>query len=343
MRRGVGVPVEHALRMQAVARQTNTVFGIRPVERIVTTLIEEGFPTKGFSVKGKSSNWGPQAGFICVDQHLSKRENRDTAEIRKLNLAVAKGMDGGAYTQTDLRISQQRLAELVRNFGLVADGVGPVRLLTAQGPSGKRYEFEARQEPDGLYRISRLGRSEAVQVLASPACGLAMTADYDLFLVAPSIEAHGNGGLDARRNTAVRYTPLGAKDPLSEDGFYGREDMARGNITPRTRQLVDALNDCLGRGEHREMFHHSDDAGNPGSHMGDNFPATFYLPWAMEHRLGEESVRFDEVCVVADRKSFSLLVECIKGNGYHFTAHPDWNVPLRPSFQEALDFFQRKV
>ncbi|WP_240462691.1 hypothetical protein, partial [Pseudomonas aeruginosa] len=21
----------------------------------------------------------------------------------------------------------------------------------------------------------------------------------------------------------------------------------------------------------------------------------------------------------------------------------DWNVPLRPSFQEALDFFQRKV
>ncbi|MEZ1355949.1 adenylate cyclase, partial [Pseudomonas aeruginosa] len=44
-----------------------------------------------------------------------------------------------------------------------------------------------------------------------------------------------------------------------------------------------------------------------------------------------------------DRKSFSLLVECIKGNGYHFTAHPDWNVPLRPSFREALDFFQRKV
>lgn len=59
---GVGVPVEHALRMQAVARQTNTVFGIRPVERIVTTLIEEGFPTKGFSVKGKSSNWVRRRG-----------------------------------------------------------------------------------------------------------------------------------------------------------------------------------------------------------------------------------------------------------------------------------------
>ena len=128
--------------------------------------------------------------------------------------------------------------------------------------------------------------------------------------------------------------PSVQKDPLSEDGFYGRR-IWPGESLPRTRQLVDALNDCLGRGA-QEMFHHSDDAGNPGSHMvttsGHLLPSR-----AMEHR-SEKSVRFDEVCVVADRKSFSLLVECIKGNGYHFTAHPDWNVPLRPSFQEALDF-----
>ncbi len=158
-------------------------------------------------MKGKSSNWGPQAGFICVDQHLSKRENRDTAEIRKLNLAVAKGMDGGAYTQTDLRISQQRLAELVRNFGLVADGVGPVRLLTAQGPSGKRYEFEARQEPDGLYRISRLGRSEAVQVVV-----VSMQEGIPRSDTPPRCKGSPERGRilwqgDARRNTAVRYTP----------------------------------------------------------------------------------------------------------------------------------------
>ncbi|MFM5023483.1 anthrax toxin-like adenylyl cyclase domain-containing protein, partial [Aeromonas rivipollensis] len=89
---GVGIPPEHALRMQAVAKEKDTVFGIRPVEGMVTTLIEEGYPTKGFSVKGKSANWGPQAGFICVDQLLSKRENRDAAEIDKLNQAVAKGM-----------------------------------------------------------------------------------------------------------------------------------------------------------------------------------------------------------------------------------------------------------
>ncbi|WP_081045260.1 anthrax toxin-like adenylyl cyclase domain-containing protein [Aeromonas salmonicida] len=339
---GVGIPPEHALRMQAVAKEKNTVFGIRPVERMVTTLIEEGYPTKGLSVKGKSANWGPQAGFICVDQRLSKRENRDAAEIDKLNQAVAKGMKSGAYTQADLRISHQRIGELIQDFGLKREGGGPECLLRAEGPSGTPYEFVARQEDDGLYRISRQGEQQAIQVLANPECGLPMTADYDMFLVAPSIEEYGQGGSDARTNTAVKYQPL-PNDPHTMASFYGRDDVTKGNISPRIRDLVDTLNDTLGRGEHRDMFHHGDDAGNPVSLMGDNFPATFYLPRAMEHRNGNEVVRFDEVCVVLDQKDFSLLVECIKGNGYHFNAHPDWQIPQRLSFQEAFAFFNQKV
>ena len=339
---GVGIPVEHAMRMQAVAKETNTVFGIRPVEGMVTTLIKEGYPTKGFSVKGKSANWGPQAGFICVDQKLSKRENRDPAEIGKLTQAVAKGMKGGAYTQADLRISPQRIGELIQDFGLKGEGVGSVRHLSATGPSGNTYEFVARQEEDGLYRISRQGEQEAIQVLAHPECGLPMTADYDLFLVAPSVEEYGSGGCDARPNTAVKYQPL-PNDPHTMESFYGREDATRGNITSRTRQLVDTLNDSLGRGEHKEMFHHSDDAGSPVSSMGDNFPATFYLPRAMEYRAGGESMHFTEVCVVTDDQHFNVFVECIKENGYHFNAHPDWQVPVRPSFAEAQAFFRGKV
>lgn len=339
---GVGIPPEHALRMQVVAKEQNTVFGIRPVERMVTTLIEEGYPTKGFSVKGKSANWGPQAGFICVDQRLSKRENRDAAEIDKLNLAVAKGMKSCAYTQVDLRISHQRIGELIRDFGLESHGIGPQLLLRAEGPSGNPYEFVARQENDGLYRISRQGEQQAIQVLSNPECGLPMTADYDLFLVAPPIEEYGQGGRDARPNTAVKYQPL-PDDPHTTMSFYDREDFTRGNITSRIRDLIDALNGTLGRGEHRDMFHHSDDAGNPVSSMGDNFPATFYLPRAMEHRSGNEVMQFDEVCVVPDQQSFSLLVECIKENGYHFNAHPDWQAPRRPHFQETIAFFSGKV
>ncbi|WP_271787575.1 anthrax toxin-like adenylyl cyclase domain-containing protein [Aeromonas salmonicida] len=339
---GVGVPVGHAMRMQAVAKEKNTVFGIRPVEGMVTTLIDEGYPTKGLSVKGKSANWGPQAGFICVEQGLSKRENRGEVEIGKLNQAVAKGM-GNGYTQADLKISHQRIGELIEKFGLEAEGGGSVRLLLAQGPSGKPYEFVAKQEGDShMYQISLKGEEKAIQVLADPKSGLPMTADYDLFMVAPPIEEYGSGGADARSNTAVKYKPL-PNDPYTTETFYSRQDANHGNTTSRTRQLVDTLNETLGRGEHKNMFHHGDDAGNPVSAMGDNFPATFYLPQAMEHRVGGELMRFDEICVVPNEQSFKTFVACIKENGYHFNAHPDWQVPKSPKFNDALAFFQGRV
>lgn len=87
------------------------------------------------------------------------------------------------------------------------------------------------------------------------------------------------------------------------------------------------------------MFYYSDDVGNLGFYMGDNFLVIFYFFWVMEYWFGEEFVCFDEVCVVVDWKSFLLLVECIKGNGYYFIVYFDWNVLLWFSFQEVFDFF----
>lgn len=335
---GVGIPAEHAVHMQSVAKENNIVFGVRPVERMVTTLIQEGYPTKGFMVKGKSSNWGPQAGFICVDQTLSKKENRPYQEINKLNQAILKGINSGHYTKADLKISHKRIEELIKDFGLESLDIGSKRLLRAKGPSGKFYEFVAEPEEGGLYRIMRQGEQKAIQVLAHAGCGQPMTADYDLFLVAPSIEEYGASSQDARPNTAVKYSAL-PRDIHSIDSFYGRENMTQGNITPRTRLLVDTLNRKLGRGEYREMFHHSDDAGSPVSSMIDNFPATFYLPRSMKHQRGLTFVHFDEVCVIPDKETFDLFVECIKANGYHFNSHPDWNVPQRPSFEQARVIF----
>ena len=76
--------------------------------------------------------------------------------------------------------------------------------------------------------------------------------------------------------------------------------------------------------------------------MGDNFPATFYLPRTMEHRLGEESVRFDEVCVVADRKSFSLLVEVHQGQ--RLSLHRPSRLERAAAAQlPGGSIFQRKV
>lgn len=53
-----GIVPRHLLALQDVAREYNCIIGIRPVDAIAAQLIDEGYPTKGFLIKGKSANWG---------------------------------------------------------------------------------------------------------------------------------------------------------------------------------------------------------------------------------------------------------------------------------------------
>jgi hypothetical protein len=68
----VGFPRSHALVFQRVATQMNTVISCREVGKVSTGLIEEGYALKGFRVDTKSCNWGPMAGFVCMDPRLNK-------------------------------------------------------------------------------------------------------------------------------------------------------------------------------------------------------------------------------------------------------------------------------
>lgn len=85
-RENTGIVSSHLLPLQKVAAQTNSIIGIRPVENVATGLIEAGHPTKDFHIKGKSANWGPQAGLICTDQAFSKLEKfKDDAPEKVTN------------------------------------------------------------------------------------------------------------------------------------------------------------------------------------------------------------------------------------------------------------------
>jgi len=63
---------EHVEAFKQVAQQKNTVIMVRPVNPDATRLISRGEATKSMNVKGKSSNWGPQKGYIPADQTYSK-------------------------------------------------------------------------------------------------------------------------------------------------------------------------------------------------------------------------------------------------------------------------------
>lgn len=85
-----GMDFRHADAFLAVAKKHHVVILSRPVNPDATELIIRGAATKGMNVKGKSSNWGPQKGYIPVDQRYSKlwrttaASDRDK-EIEKFN------------------------------------------------------------------------------------------------------------------------------------------------------------------------------------------------------------------------------------------------------------------
>ena len=62
----------HALAFAKVAQEENVVIVSRPVNPDGLPLLEDGAATKKMDVKPKSGNWGPQMGYLPVNQRYSK-------------------------------------------------------------------------------------------------------------------------------------------------------------------------------------------------------------------------------------------------------------------------------
>lgn len=208
-----------------VAAQLDEVIVFRSTGPWAKRWIELGHPTKNFHVKGKSSDWGPQAGCVPHDAKFSKRidTSPDVAARTKAN---EHSMAEGWARKVHLRLSAGELhMQLTRREGavtavrreqLLADGG---RLLWA-GPhgGGTEYAFRATPAPDGsgflidvfdhpsaatanVFRLGdpKLGKQygrRPLYVMASNEVGAgdkSITGDYDLFAVIPTWAAYGGG------------------------------------------------------------------------------------------------------------------------------------------------------
>ncbi len=78
-----GLVFSHADAIQEVTMREKVIIITRPVNPDSTPLIRSGEATKGMNVKGKSSNWGPQKGYIPADQTYSKLWGKPVKEIEK--------------------------------------------------------------------------------------------------------------------------------------------------------------------------------------------------------------------------------------------------------------------
>src|SRR5580698_10005922 len=67
-----GMTRRDMLASSQAARDLNEVIIYRSTGPWAKRWIERGYPTKNFHVKGKSSDWGPQAGFVPYNGLYSK-------------------------------------------------------------------------------------------------------------------------------------------------------------------------------------------------------------------------------------------------------------------------------
>lgn len=113
-----GIPNEHALAFLEASRNTNCIVVTRVPGEACKGLLEEKYDCKGFHIKGKSCNWGPMAGFICLDPLLNKNGVSGAAKNAHYHyISLTTAYEGEAKAGvTQICISDKRLEELQGNF-----------------------------------------------------------------------------------------------------------------------------------------------------------------------------------------------------------------------------------
>lgn len=102
----------------AVAKKQKVVIAYRPVEACAKPQLAKKQPTKNFHIKGKSSNWGPMAGFIPVKPKYSKlRAENDPRRLKKAKDAILENLSATPVRQvpTGRQISLERVRKLEAN------------------------------------------------------------------------------------------------------------------------------------------------------------------------------------------------------------------------------------
>lgn len=200
-----------------VANRLNEVIIFRSTGPWAKRWILEKFPTKNFHVKGKSSNWGPQAGFVPHDGIYSK-VGYDPAKAQKGTAANNNGINHSAFavssqlslTAEQINIQLTQMAEgrlalqsrhILRNFNMI--------LGAKRHGDEKMFMFFAKKQDndylisvfDDIWRYLNVGilgnefpdgkGTKPLMVIGSAEVGAQnrpMTGDYDLLAVCPRVQ-----------------------------------------------------------------------------------------------------------------------------------------------------------
>ncbi|WP_407905646.1 anthrax toxin-like adenylyl cyclase domain-containing protein [Escherichia coli] len=243
-----------------VSSKYKVVLGIRKPNPLGETLLREGYPSKNFHMKAKSSSTGPTAGFITEKVIYSKVPATDYSKQGNL---IASAVQKGAKA-INLIISKSRINELIKTGDLTTHGNGHY---SAVYPCGRQFfiiksdgqVFDDKHNPVRVMTNPKESGIECVDPRP-------VTADYDLFSIIP------------RANQSVNYRPLTLRPRLLRGNFNcdflkpnvssGKdEDVNMGNVHFFGNTIIDALNKEIASEGYRggKLVWHNDETGNPFS------------------------------------------------------------------------------
>ncbi|MFM0069038.1 anthrax toxin-like adenylyl cyclase domain-containing protein [Paraburkholderia aspalathi] len=307
---------------QQVANERDVVIGIREPNALGAPLLLEGYASKSFYIKAKSSVSGPTAGFVAMHPAFGKLgaegEQQQQEYIDKTLLNKAG--------KVPLRLSDQRVEEL-RSQQLMSPDPSDTAVSADYGSTRHEFTLQRRDDvPDLPWAVlHRCG--EPVDILSNPeriggpvGAKAAVTADYDLF------------GLFPRLNRAYNIRPLNpvarlvgrniagikghANAYLDKIRCTGRdEDPDLGNMHFYGQTIKDALNARIKLHGYSGgiLVHHNDESGNPFS-PGQDFPIRFIVPCGT-------------AILVRNRSQLLSAYRWFRNMGYHVEINPAFAFP----------------
>lgn len=205
---------------EKVAAARNEIIMFRDTGAWSRPYIAAGHPTKPFHVKGKSSNWGPQAGLVPENSEFSKAFA--ATDIQKGIKANQDAINGYYAKPIPLFLSRNFIqSELEVPKGI--SGHKPIDRVTNPRPGvlyffctkpnddpsqpGKPYVLFGKINPAGLYEIFSFpllaakappsvlpgmeAMGEPLMVMTIFGANQPLTGDYDLFAICPSWNDYG--------------------------------------------------------------------------------------------------------------------------------------------------------
>ncbi|MDE1460960.1 TcdA/TcdB catalytic glycosyltransferase domain-containing protein [Spartinivicinus poritis] len=332
--------------IQTVANRHKTVLVVRAPNQHSIGLLQEGYASKNFHIKAKSSTGGPTAGFVVTDPMLSKVRGQGVAAVTKQQKTIDEAMQKGAKA-VQIELSDHRIAYLIaKKLIETVSSTATTKIIKGHYGDGSQTYFRLTQTASGSWQLEHLpdyqslthhGNPRPVMGLTNPPVPDAVnpsgaksvvTADYDLFGIWPTKNRNAN---PRPLNPAPRAIHGEVAKPyinhVRNQGAGGNEDPNIGNLHPYGQQLMTELNSKINAAGYQggRLIHHNDESGNPFS-PGQDFPLILFVP-------GEQ-----KPYIIHDDSQLQKTYQFLENKGYSVEKNPAFSFPntTKPGLTKSL-------